>query len=224
MKGIIMGSNRWRLRRCRLFLLLTLALQRPCVLADGLPSAAASNNAANAANAANIANTSNLANLSAARVDRASSLRQQLSAHLFAAARTGDDRMLAEFTQSHFDLNVRDEKGYTALILAAYHGHLSSVELLLKNKADPCAKDNRGNTALMGALFKGEGQIARMLVLASCDPDQRNNAGQTAAMYAALFGRVDILHELNQRGADLNAQDVAGNSPASLAASQQQRR
>ena len=79
------------------------------------------------------------------------------------------------------------------MILAAYHGHGNTVDLLIKNKADPCAKDNNGNTALMGALFKGEINIAYTLVTSDCDPDQPNNAGQTAAMYAVLFDRLEIL-------------------------------
>ena len=145
-------------------------------------------------------------------------IRQHLADYLFEAARIGEDNIIREFALSHYDLNVRDEKGYSALILAAYHGHSSTVDLLIKNKADPCAKDNNGNTALMGALFKGELSIARKLATADCDPDLRNNAGQTAAMYAAVFGRVEILQQLKDRGANINAKDASGNSAASLAA------
>ena len=96
---------------------------------------------------------------------------------MFAEARIGDDNIIREFAAAHYDLNVSDDKGYTALILAAYHGHSSTVDLLIKNKADPCAKDKNGNTALMGALFKGEISIAHTLATTDCDPDQLNNAG-----------------------------------------------
>lgn len=50
-------------------------------------------------------------------------IKLQLRAYFFDAAREGRQDMLAEFIRSHYDLNTRDEKGYTALILAAYHGH-----------------------------------------------------------------------------------------------------
>ena len=145
-------------------------------------------------------------------------IRQHLADYLFEAARIGDDNIIREFAASHYDLNVRDEKGYTPLILAAYHGHSSTVDLLIKNKADPCAKDNNGNTALMGALFKGEINIAHTLATSDCDPDQSNKAGQTAAMYAALFGRLEILEQLKGRGANINVKDVRGNSVTSLMA------
>lgn len=147
----------------------------------------------------------------------AAEVRARLAEYYFDAARSGDQRMLSEFILADYDLESRTDKGYTALILAAYHGHIDTVELLMKAGADPCAQDNRGNTALMGALFKGEISIARRLIGAACKPDQRNNAGQTAAMYAALFGRTELLAELRDKGADLNASDAAGNTVRSLA-------
>ena len=147
-------------------------------------------------------------------------IRQQLDAYLFDAARRGDTRMLAEFIASGYDLDRADHKGYTALILAAYHGHGEAVTRLLDAGADPCAEDRRGNTALLGAIFKGEVAIARQLMRADCAPDHRNHAGQTPAMYAALFQRAEILQALRERGADLDAADAAGNTVQALARGQ----
>lgn len=144
----------------------------------------------------------------------------QLRQLYFEAARAGDLDKLGAFIEAHFDLNIQDERGYTGLILAAYHGHQAAVEQLLAAGADPCAQDARGNTALMGAVFKGELTIARRLVAADCSPDQRNHSGQTAAMYAALFHRQDILDALAARGADFSAQDALGNDVQALAKGQ----
>ena len=145
-------------------------------------------------------------------------VQQQLRSYLFNAARAGSLPMLQEFVAARYDLNTADEKGYTPLILAAYHGHAEAVNLLLKAGANPCAEDQRGNTALMGAIFKGELAIARTLLQADCSPNQANRAGQTPAMYAALFGRAELLAALAGKGADLKATDAAGNSAESLAA------
>ncbi|MFC3608743.1 ankyrin repeat domain-containing protein [Stutzerimonas tarimensis] len=145
------------------------------------------------------------------------SVEQQLRGYLLHAARTGDQAMLEEFIGAGFDLNVTDAKGYTALILAAYHGHRDSVERLLEAGADPCIQDLQGNTALMGAIFKGEIRIARRLMSAACSPDQRNANGQTAAMYAALFQRAELLEALREQGADLTLTDRLGNSVERLA-------
>lgn len=72
--------------------------------------------------------------------------------------------MLNTFIESGYSLNTVDDKGYTALILAAYHGQGPAVEQLLAAGADACVQDKRGNTALMGAIFKGELSIARRLL------------------------------------------------------------
>jgi ankyrin repeat protein len=141
---------------------------------------------------------------------------QRLRAYFFDAARRGDEAILMEFIQAGYNLDVHDDKGYTGLILAAYHGQRDAVEQLLAAGADPCAQDQRGNTALMGAIFKGEVSIARRLLNAKCSPDQRNAMGQTAAMYAAMFQRKELLDALTARGADVDATDALGNNVQSL--------
>jgi ankyrin repeat protein len=143
-------------------------------------------------------------------------IRQRVQDYYFDAARRGDLAMLKEFIAARYDLETRDAKGYTALILSAYHGHANAVRLLIDAGANPCAADQRGNTALMGAVFKGEVAISRLLMKAACDPNHRNNAGQTPAMYAALFGRVEVLKGLVAQGADLRMTDNAGNSAERL--------
>lgn len=142
--------------------------------------------------------------------------RQQLNDIYFDAARAGSTEQLQAFIDAHYDLDTRDENGYTALILAAYHGQKPAVEQLLQAGANPCSQDKRGNTALMGAIFKGELSIAQRLLNANCMTDERNHAGQTAAMYAALFQRKDILAALAAKGADLDAHDDMGNDARSL--------
>ncbi|HHE6471159.1 TPA: ankyrin repeat domain-containing protein [Providencia rettgeri] len=143
-------------------------------------------------------------------------IKQQLNNYLWDAARTGNHDVIDNFIVAKYNLNAQDEHGYTAVILAAYHGHLATVEKLLNAGADPCLRDKRGNTALMGAIFKGELKIAHRLITTKCNPDTRNNAGQTAAMYAALFQRHTLLEQLKAKGADMNATDVNGNNVAAL--------
>jgi hypothetical protein len=79
----------------------------------------------------------------------AADTRQQLRELYFDAARTGSTDRLGAFIEAHYDLDTRDESGYTALILAAYHGQKAAVEQLLAAGANPCSQDKRGNTALM---------------------------------------------------------------------------
>lgn len=146
---------------------------------------------------------------------------ETLKARYFDAARDGDSAMLGAFYQAGLDVNVADEKGYTALILAAYHGHSDTVNFLIgEANANPCQEDNRGNTALMGAIFKGHVSVAKQLVFADCDIDEENAQGQTALMFASLFDRQEIINTLIDKGANPAHMDKAGNSVADIALSQ----
>lgn len=141
---------------------------------------------------------------------------QRVDPHLydsqwFDAARAGRADITDALLKAGFPVNSRTGSGYTALVLATYHGDLDEVTLLLNAGADPCISDNSGNTALMGALFKGEMPVARHL-LDLCPIDLTNNAGQTALSFAALFGRLDILPELVRRGANPEHLDAKGNT------------
>ncbi|ROM72537.1 hypothetical protein BK652_27465, partial [Pseudomonas brassicacearum] len=119
--------------------------------------------------------------------------------------------MLDAFIDAGYALDTQDEKGYTTLILAAYHGQWPALERLLAGGGDACAQDKRGNTGLMGAIFKCEVQIGGRLLSTDCSPDQRNGAGQTVAMYAGLFKRDELVEAVKAKGADLQARDPVGN-------------
>ncbi|MET0269661.1 MAG: ankyrin repeat domain-containing protein [Sphingomonas sp.] len=144
--------------------------------------------------------------------------RQEL---LFEAARLGRTDLIDPLVRSGADVNARDARGFTPLILAAYNDQLATVEALIAARADPCLPDrDQGNTAQMGVAFKGYDPIAARLLKAGCDVNARNKAGQTALMMAALFGRTKQIEMLKAAGADVTAIDRAGNSAASVAAGQ----
>lgn len=139
----------------------------------------------------------------------------------FDAARIGRDDVLPALIQAGVDRHARDAKGYTALILASYHGHETATRLLVEAGAAIDAGDTaRGNTALMGVAFKGFTAIARLLIEAGAEVDRRNAAGQTALMLAALFDQRAIVDLLLGAGADPDATDAAGNSAVGVAMAQ----
>ncbi len=140
---------------------------------------------------------------------------------LFKAAREGNVDILDALVKLNTNIDAKSERGFTALILSAYHGHKEATEFLLKKGADSCAVGPRGNTALMGAVFKGQTAIINTLTgPAACKVDFQNPNGQTALMLAALFGRTDIANQLLEAGANPDLADSAGNSPRTLAQSQ----
>lgn len=146
---------------------------------------------------------------------------ERLQALLHEAARLGRDDIIPALIQAGAALEGRDDKGYTPLILASYHGHASTTTLLLDEGANPAGQDTaRGNTALMGVAFKGYADVARLLLEAGAEVNQQNHAGQTALMNAVMFGHGAIAAMLLAAGADPRAIDVAGNTPASIADAQ----
>ncbi|WP_166424075.1 ankyrin repeat domain-containing protein [Paraglaciecola sp. 20A4] len=146
---------------------------------------------------------------------------ERLQTLYFNAARQGDVSTLSAYYAAGLNMNVADKKGYTALILAAYHGQTDAVTYLLsQDEINACQEDNSGNTALMGAIFKGNFGAIKALISADCDVDQTNANGQTAAMFATLFNRTETITALTEAGADLAAKDGSGNSLVDIALSQ----
>jgi ankyrin repeat protein len=132
----------------------------------------------------------------------------QLQRYFFAAARTGEQAVLTEFLKAGYPVNERNEQSYTALMIAAYAGQATAVELLLQAGADACLRDKRGHTALMGAMIKAEWDIARNLYSIDCDKENTAKATDvvtdksqmTAAQFAEVFGQSERFKALSERG------------------------
>lgn len=123
---------------------------------------------------------------------------ENLLAYYFAAARTDDKEVIEQFVSAGIPIDSYNNKGYTALMIATYHGNTKTVNSLLNLDANACLEDNRGNTALMAAIFRGEFSIAKTLVSLDCDNEHTNKAGQTAEQFAQTFGQQKVLDLLAQ--------------------------
>ena len=93
-------------------------------------------------------------------------------------------------------VDVRNQDGYTPLMMATYYGHQDIVTTLLAKGADRCARDNRGNTALMGALFKMEFAIAKQLRQVDCDAQAKKTGQKTTAEFAKVIGQEKQLQKI----------------------------
>jgi len=132
----------------------------------------------------------------------------QLQRYFFAAARTGEQVVLTEFLKAGYPVNERNEQSYTALMIAAYAGQATAVELLLQAGADACLRDKRGHTALMGAMIKAEWDIARNLYNIDCDKENTvkatdvvtDKSQMTAAQFAEVFGQSERFKALSELG------------------------
>ena len=147
--------------------------------------------------------------------------KERLQALWFDAARSGRDDMVPALLHAGVDIETRDARGHTALVVASYNEQaLTTALLLATGAAIDGIGDDRGNTALMGVAFKGYEAIARLLIEAGAEVDRRNGVGQTALMMAALFGKTAIVDMLIDAGADIGAVDAAGNSARTVSLAQ----
>lgn len=114
---------------------------------------------------------------------------------LFDFARIGDLQGLAELIQTNpeIDLNQKNHKGHSALMLSIYNNQNIFSEALLRGGADPNSQDNVGNSILMGASFKGNIELINLLLTFGADPMTKNNAGMTAYDWAKTFGREEVI-------------------------------
>jgi len=81
------------------------------------------------------------------------------------AAETGDVPELQKLldAEAALDINSRDERGRTALMLAALHGRTDAVGVLLDRGADPNLADSQGLTPLQAATAGNEAAIIAAL-------------------------------------------------------------
>jgi hypothetical protein len=142
---------------------------------------------------------------------------------LYKAAEHGDTAIVRKLIRDKgVNPNTVAENGVTALMLAAYYGHVETAKFLLSEKADINLKDRQGTTALMWAVLKGNRDMVGVLVQAGAELSARRNDGDTALEIARMWHYNDIVRIL-----DKNAKTTAGSgssSPRRPSSSQPQRR
>ena len=131
------------------------------------------------------------------------------AARVFDLARHGDTAELGALLDGGLPPNLRNDKGDSLLMLAAYNGNEPAVHVLLEHGADPDALNDNGQTPLAGVAFKGETAIARLLLEHGAKADGIGG-DRTPLMVAAMFDKVEIAALLLEHGADPAARDKAG--------------
>lgn len=96
-------------------------------------------------------------------------------------------------------------------MLAAYAGHTSLTQELLKRKADPNRLNDLGQSIIGGAVFKGYTEIVKSLVESGADP----RSGTPNAIQAAqIFARNDLLEILGAKEGDLKLDGSTARVPS----------
>ena len=87
------------------------------------------------------------------------------------------------------NVNIRDARGVTPLVLASNLGFIEGVELLVDRKARVDEANDTGETPLISAVHRRNLALVRILLKAGASPDRADNSGRSARDYAELLGR-----------------------------------
>ncbi len=87
---------------------------------------------------------------------------------------------IARLLEKKPDLNVRNSRGETALLMAASSQEPEAIDMLVAAGAEIDATVASGNTALMLCLINGDARSVDILIRGGADPHLINNQGQNA--------------------------------------------
>ena len=88
-------------------------------------------------------------------------------------------------------------KGDPLLMLAAYHGHVETVRMLLEIGADANVLNDRGQSIIAGAVFKGYDEVVKVLFEKGADATKGH---PNAVDSARMFKREDCLRLFGENG------------------------
>lgn len=131
---------------------------------------------------------------------------------LLRAAELGDVQVVRRLLELGLPVNLRNEKGWNALTVAAYHQHVELVEFLLSRGADPNSANVKGTTALMYAKTNARDfRILEILLAAGAKINATDDFGLTILDYVRRSERPELSAFLENKGA-LAAADLKRSS------------
>ena len=138
-------------------------------------------------------------------------------ANIYDVCRSGDLEALKKIHKHSPNLiNVTNDKGYSPLVLATYHGHLDAVNFLLDHGAEANTKSLYG-TPLMAAVVKGYYEITARILKSDVDVNNSDQNGTTALHYAVMYKNYTLTKLLVSYEANPLVKDNRGVTPLDYA-------
>jgi len=118
------------------------------------------------------------------------------------AAKKGDLKGIQSCLDAGWDVNAKNNDGWTALQYAAYSGKVDAIAALIKAGADVNAKSKYSDTALHVAASYGKVDAIAALIKAGADLNTETNGGRTALQVATnanwlFFDNTDAIQLLS---------------------------
>ena len=108
------------------------------------------------------------------------------------------------------NVNARDSRGRTPLVVASNLGFDEGVELLVSKGASVDEANDAGETPLIGAVHNQNYNMIRVLLKAGADPDRADNSGRSARDYARGSGNRRVLSEIEANAKPRTDQSASG--------------
>ncbi|WP_370586098.1 ankyrin repeat domain-containing protein [Tessaracoccus sp. MC1679] len=125
-------------------------------------------------------------------------------AALLQGAEAGDADAVAVALRAGADIEARDERDRTALLLAATFDHVAVAEVLVAMGADPDALDDRHDTPWLVTGVTGSVAMLEALLPANPDLTIRNRFGGLSPIPASERGHVEYVRRVVQTGVDID--------------------
>ena len=138
------------------------------------------------------------------RVERDPVRRGRADAVLLRAAREGDADTAALALRAGADIEIRDERDRTPLLLAVTSDRLAVARLLVHLGADPDAVDDQEDTPWLVTGVTGSVRMLEVLLPARPDLTLRNRYGGVSVIPAAERGHVDYVRRVVRTGIDVD--------------------
>jgi ankyrin repeat protein len=138
----------------------------------------------------------------ALKADRPS--KREANRRLLAAAGRGDATAAALAIRAGANLETRDERGRTPLLLAVTKDRLSVARLLVYLGADPDALDEQHDTPWLVTGVTGSVDMLEVLLPARPDLTIRNRFGGTSLIPASERGHIDYVRRVVRTSIDVN--------------------
>uniref|UniRef100_A0A7N9ID91 Ankyrin repeat domain 27 n=1 Tax=Macaca fascicularis TaxID=9541 RepID=A0A7N9ID91_MACFA len=121
-------------------------------------------------------------------------------------------KRLAKVPASGLGVNVTSQDGSSPLHVAALHGRVDLIPLLLKHGANAGARNADQAVPLHLACQQGHFQVVKCLLDSNAKPNKKDLSGNTPLIYACSGGHHEVAALLLQHGASINASNNKGNT------------
>lgn len=128
------------------------------------------------------------------------------------AVEAGDEHTCRLFLHAGFDVNARDTREWTPLMLASFNGREALAIELIKLGASVHAQDADGYTPLHWGTFNGHAKVVQLLLRKGAEPNAVSRANITALLQAAARGHTAIVELLLQHRAKVNVAATDGST------------